>query len=415
MGKRKNKKNMVEEVQMENNVKSYRELTPAQKEDLNKMIDMIDKEVDETEHIIKKVKSLKEKFRLFIESGNGLKRIAQAGAVLAFLLIMVVYTSYIAEMTKFNKEYNNSICESTQTKIKLYIDDNDKLLNCDVNSVSVSGNNGKYNEIKDFSWVTSDIDTNYDKYDIDGRECELGKETRLNSLIVCDSYMYMEFANSNKNANKEIIFSSSKPLDINLSGLSKKTLRFFEKSNPVMVKGYVNSFNDSFLMLSETIGGGELNISTIQDKIQLIENNIRISDNKSGFLLEINGVGSLDLSKLTFVSDSPQVIYKLDDGVLRINNKVTNSDYLYVYSIHDNNMGLNPEDLLETSLENVFIHKQFDDEGNNGYCTFAIIGDNNIYCFKAVNKDVVLEVLEQLGLDSNQLSINKIQSVIKTQ
>ena len=415
MGKRKNKKNMVEEVQMENNVKSDRELTPAQKEDLNKMIDMIDKEVDETEHIIKKVKSLKEKFRLFIESGNGLKRIAQAGAVLAFLLIMVVYATYISEMTKFNKEYNNSICESTQTKIKLYIDENDKLLNCDVNSVSVSGNNGKYNEIKDFSWVTSNIDTNYDKYDIDGRECELGKETRLNSLIVCDSYMYMEFANSNKNANKEIIFSSSKPLDINLSGLSKKTLRFFEKSNPVMVKGYVNSFNDSFLMLSETIGGGELNISTIQDKIQVIENNIRISDNKSVFLLEINGVGSLDLSKLTFVSDSPQVIYKLDDGVLRINNKVTNSDFLYVYSIHDNNMGLNPEDLLETSLENVFIHKQFDDENNNGYCTFAIIGDNNIYCFKAVNRDVVLEVLEQFGLDSSQLSINKIQSVIKTQ
>ena len=415
MGKRKTKRNMVEEVQMENNVKSDRELTSAQKEDLNKMIDMIDKEVDETEQIIKKVKSLKERFRLFIKSGNSSNKIVQACVVIISLIFIGIYASYISEITKFNEEYNNSICDSTQTKINLYIDENDKMLNCDVNSVSISCNSSKYNEISDFNWVENDIDTTYNKYEIDGRDCELDKKTRLNSLIVCNTYMYMEFANSNKNANKEIIFSSNKPLDVNLDELSKKTLRFFEKSNPVMVKGYVNSFNDSFLMLSETIGGGELSINTIWDRLQDVENTIRISDNKYGFILEINGVGVLDLSKLSFVSDSPQVIYKLTDGVLRVNNKVTNSDYLYVYSIHNNKMGLNPEDLLETNLENVFIHKQFDDENNNGYCTFAIIGDNNIYCFKAANRDVALEVLEQFGMDTSQFSINKIQSVVKTQ
>lgn len=415
MRKRKNKPVEVESVQIENNIKSDRELTETQQKDLNKMLDTIDNEVNETEHFIRKIADIKDRYKKWIENGDMTKRITCISLLVISTLVLLVYTNYYSEMSSFNKEYEKTMSESTSTLVDIYIDETSKQLICDVSNASILSSNELYTEINNFDWVQSDIDTTYDKYDIDGKECKLNNKTRLNSLILNNTYAYIEYANENNNANKEIIFGSAKPLDIDLVGFNKETLRFFEKSNPIMVKGYVNSFNNSFLMLNETLGGGELSIKTVENEIINIESTMKTSQNNSGFILKVGDIAELNLSKLTYTADSPQVIYKYSDGVIRVSNKETNSDCLYMYSIHNNVMGLNPEDLLKTELENMFIHKQFDSEESNGFCTFAIISNNDIYCFKAINRDIVHEVLEQFGMDSSKLTIGKIQSVIKTQ
>lgn len=415
MGKRKAKQIKIEEVQIENNIKSDRELTSTQKEDLDSMLNMIDKEVNNTEIIINKIESFKEDCKKSFENKEYNKRFIQACVLAVLAILMLIYSIYYIDVVKFNESYNNSICSETQTKINIFIDEESNTIYCDVDSTSVKSTDEVYIEINNLEWLKSGIDTVYNSYNIDGKEYKIDNKTRLKSLVLNEAYAYIEYANVNNNANKEVMLCSAKPLDVDLTGLSKKTLRFFEKSNPIMVKSYVNSFNNSFLMLSESIGGGELNIKTLEGEINKIENTMRTSQNKSSFIVEIKGIGILDLSKLSSVWSSPQVVYKESDSVVRIVNKETNNECLYIYSIYNNKMGLNPGDLLETELENVFIHKQFDDEDSNGFCTFVILSDNNIYCFKAINRDLVIEVLGQLGIDYSKLTIDKIQSVIKTQ
>ena len=208
---------------------------------------------------------------------------------------------------------------------------------------------------------------------------------------------------------------SAKPLDIDTSDIQKQTLRFFEKSNPIMIKSYVNSFNNSFLMVNEAIGGGELNINTLEEEINNIEGKMTTSEKCDGFILELCELGSLNIKQLNEFKDSPQVMYNSSDGILRIGNKNMNENSLYIFSIYNEKLGIKPEDLLETNIDKVFIHKQFDDENSTGYNTFVVLTENNLYCFKAANRDLVLEVLDNLGFDSSLLTIDKIQSVIRKQ
>lgn len=413
--RRRNKTKKVEEVQIENNIKSNRELTPTQKDDLNNLLNRIDKEVDETTHVINKIKSLKNfKIRGFANE-HYIKRIIQASVVLIFLFAMLFYCGYYMEISNFNKEYQESVCETTQTKINISMNTESKLLEYEVVSASILGENNIYTEINNFDWVKSDIDTNYDKYNIEDKEYILEKNIDLSSLIINDSYMYIEYANEDKNANKEIILCSAKPLDIDTSDIQKQTLRFFEKSNPIMIKSYVNSFNNSFLMVNEAIGGGELNIDTLEKEINNIESEMTTSEKCDGFILELCELGSLNIKQLNEFKDSPQVMYNSSDGILRIGNKNMNENSLYIFSIYNEKLGIKPEDLLETNIDKVFIHKQFDDENSTGYNTFVVLTENNLYCFKATNRDLVLEVLDNLGFDSSLLTIDKIQSVIRKQ
>ena len=400
------KRNKVEEVQIENKVNSNRELTQEQKKDLDNMMNMIDSEVNKTKLTIDKFKSIK-------KNDAYIKRLVQAFIVILITVGIIFCINYYKEIKEFNKEYTNSVCDETQTKVIINMNNESKQLECEVVSASVLGSNGKYTEINNFEWLKSDIDTNYDKYNIEGKECSIDKNTSLTSLILNDNCLYIEYANKNKNANKEIMLCSATPVDVDLSNIEKKTLRFFEKSNPIMIKSYVNSFNDSFLMVNESIGGGELSVSTLEKVINNIESDIKTSNNNSGFILEFNGIGSLDLRKLSCFNSSHQVIYKQSDNIFRIYDREMKKDCLYVYSIYDN-LGLEPGDLLKTNIENVYIHKQFDKEDSNGFCTFAILSESSIYCFKATSKDIVFEVLNQFGIDSNQLTIDKIQSVVKT-
>lgn len=415
MRKRRNKTKRVEDVQIENNIKSSRELTPAQEEDLNNLLNRIDKEVDETTDVIDKIKSLKNfKIRGFANE-HYVKRIVQALLVLIFLFAMLFYCGYYMEISNFNKEYQESVCETTQTKINISMNTESKLLEYEVVSASILGENNIYTEINNFDWVKSDIDTNYDRYNIEDKEYILEKNTDLSSLIMNESYIYVEYTNENKNANKEVMLCSAKPLDIDTSDIQKQTLRFFEKSNPIMIKSYVNSFNNSFLMVNEAIGGGELNINTLEEEINNIEGKMTTSEKCDGFILELCELGSLNIKQLNEFKDSPQVMYNSSDGILRIGNKNMNENSLYIFSIYNEKLGIKPEDLLETNIDKVFIHKQFDDESSTGYNTFVILTDNNLYCFKAANRDLVLEVLDNLGFDSSLLTIDKIQSVIRKQ
>ena len=395
----------------ENSIK--RELTDRQQEDLDKMLDMIDNEAAETgkaiSNITAKVTKMKKKFSNMYMP----KKIAIILLLIVALVVGLVLTDYNKELDSFNEEYERTLSSTTSTVIEVNIDKNTNQIDCDLIKVSIQSNNGLYTEVNDFSFVDSDVDIACDKYSIEDTEYVIDKTTKLHSLLLNNKYVYVEYTNSNKNANKEIIFCSERPLDIDLIGFNKKTLRFFEKSNPIMVKGYVNSFNDSFLMVNEALGGGELSIKTMENEILNIESTMKTSQSNEGMILNIGNLASINLSKLSSTNKSPQVVYKESDRVLRVCHKETNNECLYIYSIYENIMGLNPEDLLETNIENVFIHKQFDNIDSSGFCTFAILDGANIYCFKTINRDLSLEVLEQLGFDSSQFTIDKIQSVIK--
>lgn len=404
------RRNKIEEVKIENDVKSNRELTDAQKNDLNNLLNNIDKKVNKTEQNINKVVALKNTIRTRgFHNDSLIKRIAQATVILAIMIAMIIYCGYVMDIQNFNKEYKESICNSTKTEIDIHMDKESKLLNYELKSASVLGENNMYTEINNFDWIKSDIDTDYDSYNIDNKEFKLGKEVALSSLVINDTYTYIEYTNENKSANKEILLCASKPVDVDTTDIQKKTLRFFEKSNPIMIKSYINSFNNSFLMVNESLGGGELNINTLESTVYDIEDQMKTANRQNGFIVNLDELGTLDITKF---EKSPRVDYNSSDGVLRVTDK-DSSNAIYVFSIYNDAMGINPEDLLETNIDNVYIHKQFDDNESAGYNTFAILTNNNMYCFKTNSKELAFQVLNELGFESESLVIDKIQSVIR--
>lgn len=404
------RRNKVEEVKIENDIKSSRELTDTQKSDLNNLLNSIDREVDKTEQSINKARALKDviKVRGF-QNDSLMKRIAQATVVLVIMVIMIIYCGYVMDIQNFNKEYKESICDSTETKINIHMNSESKLLDYELVSASILGENDMYTEINNFDWVKSDIDTDYDSYSIDNKEFKLGKSVELSSLVINDTYVYVEYTNENKSANKEILLCTSKPIDIDTTDIQKKTLRFFEKSNPIMIKSYINSFNNSFLMVNEALGGGELNINTLENEVYNIESQMKTASDFSNFIISFDELGDLNITE---IEKSPQIMYNSSDGVLRITDKEDNNT-LYIFSVYNDTMEIEPEDLLQTNINNVFIHKQFDDEESVGYNTFAIITNNNMYCFKTTSRDLALQVLNKLGFEYDSIVIDKIQSVIR--
>lgn len=404
------RRNKIEEVKIENDVKSNRELTDAQKNDLNNLLNNIDKKVNKTEQNINKVVALKNTIRTRgFHNDSLIKRIAQATVILAIMIAMIIYCGYVMDIQNFNKEYKESICNSTKTEIDVHMDKESKLLNYELKSVSILGENNMYTEVNNFDWIKSNIDTDYDRYNINNKEFKLGKNVGLSSLVISNTYAYIEYTNENKSANKEILLCASKPVDVDTTDIQKKTLRFFEKSNPIMIKSYINSFNNSFLMVNESLGGGELNINTLENTVYDIEDQMKTANRQNGFIITLDELGILDITKF---EKSPRVDYNSSDGVLRVTDK-DSSNAMYVFSIYNDAMGINPEDLLETNIDNVYIHKQFDDNESAGYNTFAILTNNNMYCFKTNSKELAFQVLNELGFESESLVIDKIQSVIR--
>lgn len=426
---------------------------------LNNTIKKIDSKVDKTVDILSKIKGLKIRVKT--------NRFIQSLVVIAFGLFLAFYSCYYIEMERFNNEYKEAINNGNkaQTVISVRMDNSTNKLDYSVDKVNVHNTNGQYTEVNDFKWLQSDIDTDYDKYSIDNKDYTIDKKTSLKTLVINDEYVYIEYANSKGNANKEMLLSCAKPIDVDTSGLQSKTLRFYEKSNPLAVKSYTNSFNDSFLMMNESLGGGELNIRTLKDTIDSVESNIKVADNKDDIILKFEGLQDLNLNQLKSIGDNIKIEYNSTEGVMKITgtataeaiesekeavektteasekvsetekvseqttekseqtakvNKKSSSNIdkdteneILISDINNKVIGSKAENFLETNLNNVFISKKFDDESSSEYNTFAVLSGTNLYTFKTSNREMVYEILKGLGITPKQIVIDKVQSVIE--
>ena len=418
---------------------------------LDNTIKKIDSKVDKTADILSKIKGIKIRVKI--------NRFMQSLVVIAFGLFLAFYSCYYIEMKRFNNEYKEAINNGNkaQTVISVRMDNSNNKLDYSVDKVNIHNTNGQYTEVNDFKWLKSDIDTNYDKYSIDNKDYTIDKKTGLKTLVINDEYVYIEYANNQGNANKEMLLSCAKPIDVDTSGLQSKTLRFYEKSNPIAIKSYTNSFNDSFLMMNESLGGGELNIRTLKDTIDSVESNIKVADNKDDIILKFESLQDLNLNKLKSIGDNIKIEYNSTKGVMKITGTATTEqtaetkavegetetnkkdtetvkdseqateksektpskidkdteNEILISDINNEAIGSKAENFLETNLDNVFISKKFDDESSSEYNTFAVLSGTNLYTFKTSTREMVYEILKGLGITPKQIVIDKVQSVIQ--
>lgn len=411
---------------------------------LDNTIKKIDSKVDKTADILSKIKGIKIRVKL--------NRFIQSLVVIAFSLFLAFYSCYYIEMERFNNEYKEAINNGNkaQTVINVRMDNSNNKLDYSVDKVNIHNTNGQYTEVNDFKWLKSDIDTDYDKYSIDNKDYTIDKKTSLKTLVINDEYVYIEYANNQGNANKEMLLSCAKPIDVDTSGLQSKTLRFYEKSNPIAIKSYTNSFNDSFLMMNESLGGGELNIRTLKDTIDSVESNIKVADNKDDIILKFEGLQDLNLNQLKSIGDNIKIEYNSTEGVMKITGTATTEqtaetkavesetetekvseqateksektpskidkdieNEILISDINNEAIGSKAENFLETNLDNVFISKKFDDESSSEYNTFAVLSGKNLYTFKTSTREMVYEILKGLGITPKQIVIDKVQSVIE--
>lgn len=411
---------------------------------LDNTIKKIDSKVDKTIDILSKIKGIKIRVKT--------NRFMQSLVVIAFGLFLAFYSCYYIEIERFNNEYKEAINNGSkaQTVISVRMDNSNNKLTYSVDKVNIHNTNGQYTEVNDFKWLKSDIDTDYDKYSIDNKDYTIDKKTSLKTLVINDEYVYIEYANNQGNANKETLLSCAKPIDVDTSGLQSKTLRFYEKSNPISIKSYTNSFNDSFLMMNESLGGGELNIRTLKDTIDSVESNIKVADNKDDIILKFEGLQDLNLNKLKSIGDNIKIEYNSTEGVMKITGTATTEqtaetkaveseteatekseqtteksektpskidkdteNEILISDINNEVIGSKAENFLETNLDNVFISKKFDDESSSEYNTFAVLSGKNLYTFKTSTREMVYEILKGLGITPKQIVIDKVQSVIQ--
>lgn len=421
-------------------------------DNLNNTINKIDLKVDKTVDILTKIKGIKIKVKL--------NRFVQSLVVIAFGLFLAFYSCYYIEIERFNNEYKEAINNGNkaQTVINVRMNNTTNKLDYSVDKVNIHNTNGQYTEVNDFKWLKSDIDTDYEKYSIDNKDYTIDKKTSLKTLVINDEYVYIEYANSKGNANKEMLLSCAKPIDVDTSGLQSKTLRFYEKSNPIAIKSYTNSFNDSFLMMNESLGGGELSIKTLKDTIDLVESNIKVADNKDDIILKLEGLQDLNLNQIKSIGNNIKIEYNSTEGVMKItgtaiteavesgteaSEKVSETEKvseqstekseqtakaskkssnnidkdteneILISDINNKVIGSKAENFLETNLDNVFISKKFDDESSSEYNTFAVLSGTNLYTFKTSDREMVYEILKGLGITPKQIVIDKVQSVIE--
>ena len=168
-------------------------------------------------------------------------------------------------------------------------------------------------------------------------------------------------------------------------------------------------------MLSETLAGGSLNIKSLKTHLVNTESLIRGANKTEGIIINLDELGSIQLSKFNKYMDNESISYSVKDDILKIRNSVDNTDYISISCVNNEFFGCNAEDLIATTNEKVFVHMNYDNAKSIGYKTLALISDTNLYCFRFFGEsaeELRLNLFEQLGIDLEQIEIKKVQRVI---
>lgn len=336
-----------------------------------------------------------------------------------FLLSIIIIMMIIPITIKINNYSLNKIyiqqSDYIGTVLNVTMNNETNKLDYSIKNISIK-EDSQYLNIENSYWLTTDINTFSESYKIDNEEYKISNKTRLASLDINESFVYVQYKNEEGTGGKELLFSTDKPNNISTSGYKKESNRYYEKSSDLRVKAYTNSFYDSFLMLTESVSGGKLNTVSLKETMNNIENSMTYSiSDESNITINFNELGSLSLNLIDEVKASPEIIYSSEDDILRIRNKNESIDYIFITSINNEKIGCNAEDLIATKTNGLYIHKDFEKEGYVGYKTFALKTDSNLYVIKLneiSHESLQNNIFEQLGINTKQVEIKKIQRVM---
>lgn len=332
---------------------------------------------------------------------------------LAALFISVIITNILGNtITKDDMQSNIKYVESAKTYLNVGMYNDTNLLSLSIPEASIKTNDNSYIGINYIDWISTDIDTNSEKYVIDNTEYNISKNTILSNLKLTDNLIYQEYRNNEETANKEFYLSTNKPTDIDTTGFKAVTNRFYEKSSLLSIKAFTNSYHNTFLLVQENLGGGELTIQTLEAKILNWESKMYESNQYDGIIINLEEFKELHLKKL---SNTAGVKYNASGNIVSVYDTESNIDYFYISSIDNESFGCYREELLGTVDENIYLTYGFDNESDIDYLTFGIKTDNNLYVIK-INpefKDAVTEWFKsETGKDIMSIDISKVQRVI---
>lgn len=400
-------------------------LMDEQKELYDSILNESKKDSERIVETVKKIKakSLSECIKAdikFIKTNNKAYRNYMNAFVVSVVSVITTITLiFLSVSNNISNNSNNKLGElrsikNAETSVNIKMN-NDTSIEYTVKKISLNSNDCALT-VNNLAWITEDIETDINKYVVNEKEFNISNKMMLNSMKINNSMAYIEYNNAESTASKEIIFSVNKPKEIDTSKIQKINGRFFESSNPIQIKSYLNSYEKSFLMTVETLAGGKLTDKSLSNKLNSIESTM-VKSNKidKTTVLYFDELNKLDIGLIPELGESHELEYTRQDDVLRVHNNINDVDYIYISSINNDIIGCKPEDLIETTTKGLYIHKDFDRSGYNGYKTFGLKTDNNLYIMK-FNSDyydaIYLNVLKQLGYGVDSIEINKIQNVV---
>jgi hypothetical protein len=335
-------------------------------------------------------------------------------------MIIVVTLVFISEYI-----INNTVELQTMAKmnncenvINVGIDSNSYKITCDIDEISIKNKNDTYTELRDNSWIKSSVDTKGDSYTIDNVEYTLSKELKLSAFDITNNMVYMQYKNIEGTAEKEMILADDKPNTVDTRSLSKLNSRFKESSNQLQIKTTVNSYDDTFLMLAETISGNSLIDTSLKNEVISIESQIATFVGRNGTKINLEEVGSIDLDLINSIKGNYEITYNNVDNVLKIKDLTNNEDCIYISNVDNDILGTSASDFIATTDAKLYISSWYSDSESNEYKTVLVKSDCNLFMIKfmGINVETVeKDTLEQLGIDINNVEIKKVQRVMYTE
>lgn len=389
------------------------ELTNKQKLDLKAINHRIDKKVKNT---IRNGKGIKIREDLIEAQKHFYKRMYgdTNERVKIYFIIVTVLTMLLLIKAVYYRTNNNSLNDIKYAKTVITLDnigDNKELL-VKPNELAIKADNDKYVGIDYVNWISLNLDTNSTEYKIADTEYNISNNTELSSLLINNKIIYEEYRNIEGTGSKELYFGSNKPNVIDTKGFKKLTSRIYEKSSPLRITDYMYSYYNTFIYLQETLGGGELTITTLKSKMNNIESYIKSSEQYYGTVLAINGFKELNISNLDKLA---AIKYDNNSKVVTVYNENDNMDYFYLSGVNNEVVKCNSEDLLNTNNNQIYLTYGFTDKDSDDYLSFCIKIEDNLYIMK-INQDYRDEVLNwfknETCIDITELKIDKVQTVI---
>ena len=377
------------------------ELTYLEEKRLNSIIQSEERKAVQT---VDKINETKKNIKEFIIKTVNHKNFRTCLMLVLLVLFSIFGAIFSYVVNQEDKEQSITV-NSVGTLLKIDMNEETHKLDYSFGTLAVKSKDN-YIGLDYSSWIKNSIDTDSKSYLIGSKEYTISTKTKLDKFCLSNNYNHIIFSNEEQTASKELVFSK----DIsNLSVLDVPmiTNRIFEKSNPISVKTYLYSYDNSVLYMGETLGGGELNIKNLRNEVLDMEGTAKLSKESDGITIQLYKVGVIKIENI----GANKVEYNKSNDVVIVKNEDTDEHLLMIFDLENEAIGCKVDDFVETTQDGLFIHKQFNEEGQYNR-VFAVLKDGKLYALKANSESVFNTVCTGLGFDVTNLSIKVIQPVV---